>query len=61
MLLQLKDCIIKQMMDPSAGLKMLFATEAFGMGVNIPDIRRIVHAGIPSTVESKQLLPLYAV
>ena len=32
--------------------KLLFSTKAFGMGVNIPDIRDTVHYGLPSSIES---------
>lgn len=31
---------------------LLFSTKAFGMGVNIPDIRNTIHYGIPSSIES---------
>ena len=33
-------------------IRLLFATKAFGMGVNIPDIRATIHYGLPSSVES---------
>jgi ATP-dependent DNA helicase RecQ len=36
---------------PDEGL-MLFATNAFGMGVDKPDIRYIVHAQVPGSVEA---------
>lgn len=32
-------------------LRLLFATVAFGMGVDCPDIRRIIHWGIPDSLE----------
>jgi hypothetical protein len=34
-------------------MRLLFATEAYSMGTDVPDIRRIVHYGVPSTLESK--------
>ncbi len=34
------------------GAPLLFATNAFGMGVDRPDIRRVVHYEIPRTVEA---------
>ena len=33
-------------------LKVLFATKAFGMGIDIPDIRKTIHYGLPSSMES---------
>ena len=32
-------------------LRLVIATTAFGMGIDCPDIRTIVHWGIPSTME----------
>lgn len=32
-------------------LRIVIATTAFGMGVDCPDIRRVIHWGIPSTLE----------
>ena len=34
-------------------IKLLLATEAYGMGVDNPDIRRVIHAGPPCTLESR--------
>jgi superfamily II DNA/RNA helicase len=31
---------------------VVFATKAFGMGVDIPDIRKTIHYGLPSSFES---------
>lgn len=33
-------------------LKVVFATKAFGMGVDIPNIRKTIHYGLPSSFES---------
>jgi DNA topoisomerase-3 len=35
----------------SGGLDVVVATIAFGMGVDKPDVRTVVHTGMPSTVE----------
>ena len=39
-------------------IKLLFATEAYGMGADSPDIRRIVHVGPPNSLESKYLFQI---
>ena len=39
-------------------IKLLFATEAYGMGADSPDIRRIVHVGPPNSLESKHLFQI---
>jgi len=36
----------------STSLRVVIATIAFGMGLDCPDIRRIVHYGIPADIES---------
>ena len=32
-------------------LRLIIATSAFGMGIDCPDVRRVVHWGMPSTLE----------
>lgn len=32
-------------------IKLLFATEAYGMGTDAPDIHQIIHIGPPSSLE----------
>ena len=39
---------------PDGKLRLVIATTAFGMGVDCPDIRRIVHWGLPSNIEEYQ-------
>lgn len=41
--------IIEQFVRNSGNLKVLIATMAFGMGVNIPDIDIVVHWGLPAS------------
>lgn len=36
---------------PDSKLRLIVATSAFGLGVDIPDIQRVIHWGIPSDVE----------
>ena len=52
-LFQAKKLIAEDMASKDGEIKLLLATEAYGMGVDTPDIRRIVHAGPPCTLESK--------
>ena len=46
-----RDVILKQFSTPSC-LRVTIATVAFGLGVNCPDIRRIMHFGIPEDIET---------
>ena len=41
------------MADVNGNISLLFATEAYGMGADAPNIRRIIHYGPPTSVESK--------
>ena len=45
--------VLKSMSDPNGDVKLLFATEAYSMGTDAPDIRRVIHAGVPGTLESR--------
>ena len=38
--------------DSSRKTRVVFATVAIGLGVNIPDVRQIIHIGAPCTLES---------
>ena len=48
----MKSLIVSDMGNPGGTLRLLFATEAYGMGIDVPDIRKIVHIGPPSNLES---------
>ena len=37
--------------ETGSKLRLIIATTAFGMGADCPDIRRIIHWGIPTTLE----------
>ncbi len=37
--------------NPGSTLRLVIATNAFGMGVDCRDIRHIIHWGVPSDVE----------
>ena len=36
-------------------LRLLMATEAYSMGTDTPDIRQVIHAGAPTSMESKNM------
>ncbi len=48
---QQKDLIISSFTKPSQ-LRVVVATVAFGLGINCPDVRQVVHAGMPEDLES---------
>ena len=45
-----KDCIIEKFTTPSQ-LRVVVATVAFGMRIDCPDVRQIVHIGMPDNLE----------
>ncbi len=47
-----KDAIVLNFCKVDGILRIVIATVAFGMGLNCPDIRRIIHWGPPSDIES---------
>ena len=51
----MKENITKVMKIPDGHIRILLATEAYGMGADAPNIRRIVHIGPANSVESKIL------
>ena len=40
------------MLSPNSTLRIVIATIAFGLGVDCPDIRKIIHLGAPEDAES---------
>ena len=46
-----KDSIIS-MFTRESHLRIVIATVAFGMGVDCPDIRQVIHVGLPDDIES---------
>ena len=46
-----KKNIIKSFTDPSGNLRLLVATTAFGMGLDSPNIRQVIHWTPPESVE----------
>ncbi|XP_061180330.1 ATP-dependent DNA helicase RecQ-like [Saccostrea echinata] len=49
---KMKEKTIHLMCDPFSQLKLLFATEAYSMGTDVTNIRRITHFGSPSKLET---------
>ena len=47
----MKEAISKAMKDPFGPVRVLLATQAYGMGADAPNIRSIIHIGPASTVE----------
>ena len=47
-----KNYIIDTFRDPSSHIRVIIATVAFGMGLDCPDVRRIIHRAPPDDVES---------
>lgn len=49
---EVKDSILESFRDPSSTLRLVIATIAFGMGLDCPNVRRIIHWGPPDSIES---------
>lgn len=49
--MQDKSSTAAEFCKPAGRIRLLFATEAFSMGVDVPDIRRIIHIGPPNSIE----------
>ena len=47
----IKDNVMKSLADPWGKLRIVFATVALGMGVNLADVNRVVHYGAPRSLE----------
>ena len=46
-----KDRILDEIGQGICKARVLFVTVAFGIGVDIPSIRRVIHIGVPKTME----------
>jgi len=49
---EVKQQILKSFSNPSAPLRVVCATIAFGMGIDTPDVHRIIHFGAPNHLHS---------
>ena len=45
----MKDQILKELALPESKVRVIFATVAMGMGVDIPSIQHVIHVGPPRT------------
>ena len=48
---EMRELILKEFSRPDTKLRLLVATTAFGLGVDCPDIARIINYGSPTTLE----------
>ncbi len=46
-----KEEVLKLFSEPDGKLRLVIATTAFGLGIDCPDIRRVLHWGSPTTPE----------
>ena len=46
-----REDVIKLFTLPGGRLRLTIATTAFGMGIDCPDIKRIIHWGLPGHTE----------
>ena len=46
----IQDIVLDRFQSTNSSLRILIATIAFGMGLDCPDIRRIVHRGSPDNI-----------
>ena len=47
-----KDTLLTQFQSSDSCLRVVVATIAFGMGLNIPNVRKVIHWGPPGDIES---------
>lgn len=48
----IKNTMLKLLESPNSCLRVIIATIAFGMGLDVPNIRQVIHWGVPSDVEA---------
>lgn len=46
-----RERIVNDLVAGKSKLRILFVTVAFGLGIDLPNIRRIIHIGVPCTIE----------
>ena len=51
---EIKDSIIRSFCHPDSHLRIVTCTVAFGMGIDCPNVRQIVHWSAPADIEAYQ-------
>ena len=46
-----KNQVLSTFSTIDSSLRLVIATSAFGLGIDISDIRRVIHWGLPSSIE----------
>ena len=46
-----RERIVQDLVDGKSKLRIMFVTVAFGLGVDVKNIRRVIHIGVPHTLE----------
>ena len=49
---EMKEEILKQLCSQESTIRVVFATVAMGMGVDMPVVRQIIHIGPPCSVKA---------
>ena len=49
---RIKDKVLSDIVNNESQIRLVIATSALGMGINIPNIHRVIHYGIPESIES---------
>ena len=48
----IKDAVLSSLLDSSGTIRVVIATSALGMGVNMQNVRRVIHYGPPKDIEA---------
>ena len=46
-----RDSLVKNLVSGTATARVLFVTVAFGVGIDVPTVERVIHIGVPYTME----------
>ena len=49
---KVKNVVLQNFKNPSSCLRVVIATVAFGMGLDCPDVHRVIHWGPPEDIET---------